>query len=76
MDGRVISSIRRFIWECYLCWQQYKIAENKVKLCSNCGYNSLSKVAYSMDSNGNATLHRKKGWKPNLKVQEWKEKKF
>lgn len=29
-----------------------------------------------MDTKGNVILHRKKGWKPNTKVQEWKDKKF
>jgi len=72
LDGRVISSIRRFIWECYLCWKQYKIDDNKVRTCTNCGYNSLSKIAYSIDTNGNVILHRKKGWKPNEKILEWK----
>jgi hypothetical protein len=76
LDGRVISSIRRFIWECYLCWKQINVTENKIKLCPGCGYNSLSKISYSMDTKGNVILHRKKGWKPNTKVQEWKDKKF
>lgn len=52
------------------------MVENKIKLCSSCGYNSLSKISYSMDMEGNVVLHRKKGWKPNAKVQEWKEKKY
>ena len=24
LDGRKIKEIRRFIWECYTCWKQYK----------------------------------------------------
>ena len=24
LDGRKINEIRRFIWECYTCWKQYK----------------------------------------------------
>lgn len=47
-----------------------------VKLCPNCGYNSLSKVAYSLNTEGKVIIHRKKGWKPNEKVMEWKEKKL
>jgi len=29
-----------------------------------------------MDTKGNVILHRKKGWRPNTKVQEWKDKKY
>jgi hypothetical protein len=25
LDGRTISSIRRFVWECYLCWKHYNV---------------------------------------------------
>lgn len=76
LDGRKITTIRRFIYECYLCWKQYRIHDEKVRLCSNCGYNSLSKIAYSVDDKGNMILHRKKGWKPNQKINEVKERKF
>lgn len=68
LDGRKITSIRRFIYECYLCWKKYRIYDEKVKLCSSCGYNSLSKIAYSIDDKGCMVLHRKKGWKPNNKI--------
>lgn len=27
LDGRKISSIRRFIYECYLCWKKYRISD-------------------------------------------------
>jgi RNA-binding protein NOB1 len=76
LDGRKISSIRRFIYECYLCWKKYRISDEKVRICSGCGYNSLSKVAYSIDATGKMILHRKKGWKPNLKIMQAKERKF
>lgn len=76
LDGQKIKEIRRFIWECYVCWKQYKIETTEVKLCKECGYNSLSKIAYSIDSQGQMILHRKKNWKPNQKILEWKEKKF
>lgn len=72
LDGRKINQIRRFILECYLCWKQYKVESNKVKLCKECGYNSLSKIAYSMTKDGELVLHRKQGWQPNKKVLEWK----
>ena len=72
LDGRRIQEIRRFIWECYLCWKQYKLEDNTIKICDHCGYNSLSKIAYSMNEKGDMILHRKKGWKPNQKVLEWK----
>jgi rRNA maturation endonuclease Nob1 len=61
--------VRRFILECYVCWKQYKIDSNEVKLCKECGYNSLSKIAYSLNPKGEMILHRKKGWKPNKKVE-------
>lgn len=76
LDGRIISSIRRFIYECYLCWKKYGIFDEKVRLCNNCGYNSLSKVAYSLDNQGHLVLHRKKGWKPNQRIMQVKERKF
>jgi len=76
LDGRKINTIRRFIYECYLCWKQYRISDEKVRLCTNCGYNSLSKIAYSIDVIGNMILHRKKGWKPNMKILEVKERKI
>lgn len=72
LDGRQIRQIRRFILECYLCWKTYKVEDNVVKLCKECGYNSLSKIAYSLTPQGDMILHRKKGWKPNQKVLEWK----
>ena len=72
LDGRRISTIRRFIYECYLCWKKYRIFDEKVRLCKNCGYNSLSKIAYSIDEKGHMVLHRKKGWKPNMKILEIK----
>lgn len=49
VDGRKITSIRRFIYECYLCWKKFRIHDEKVRICNNCGYNSLSKIAYSID---------------------------
>ena len=70
LDGRKITQIKRFMHECYLCWKKFKIVDNKIKLCNNCGYNTLSKIAFSLDSEGNMILHRKKGWKPNEKVLE------
>ena len=76
LDGRKISTIRRFIYECYLCWRRYRIHDEKVRLCKSCGYNSLSKIAYSVGEKGSMVLHRKKGWKPNSKILEVKEKKF
>lgn len=72
LDGRRISSIRRFIYECYLCWKKFRIYDEKVRLCNNCGYNSLSKIAYSLDAEGHMILHRKQGWKPNKKILEVK----
>lgn len=72
LDGRRISSIRRFIYECYLCWKKFRIYDEKVRLCTNCGYNSLSKIAYSLDAEGHMILHRKQGWKPNKKILEVK----
>ena len=74
LDGRRITSVRRFIYECYLCWKKYRIQSEKVKLCNNCGYNSLSKVAYTVDQDGKIVLHRKKGWKPNPKILEAKDR--
>jgi RNA-binding protein NOB1 len=76
LDGRKIKEIRRFIWECYLCWKQYNITDNKVHLCKDCGYNSLSKIAYTINEKGQMILHRKKNWQPNKNVLEWKEKKY
>jgi hypothetical protein len=29
-----------------------------------------------LNPNGEKVLHRKKGWKPNQKVLEWKERKY
>lgn len=72
IDGRKITSIRRFIYECYLCWKKFRIHDEKVRICNNCGYNSLSKIAYSIDEKGYMILHRKKGWKPNKKILEVK----
>ncbi len=76
LDCRRISSIRRFIYECYLCWKKYRIQDEKVRLCNNCGYNSLSKIAYSIDDKGVMVLHRKRGWRPNKKITEVKDKKL
>ena len=76
LDGRRIKTIRRFIYECYLCWKKYRIHDEKVRLCKNCGYCSLSKIAYSVDEKGLMMLHRKKGWRPNMKILEAKERKF
>lgn len=36
----------------------------------------MSKIAYSVDEKGLMVLHRKKGWKPNMKILEAKERKF
>jgi hypothetical protein len=77
VEGVQIKSVRRFIQECYACWAKYPdTTSNKVKLCTKCGYNTLSKISYSLDSEGNMVLHRKRGWKPNKKVFEWKERKL
>jgi DNA-directed RNA polymerase subunit RPC12/RpoP len=76
LDGRRITTIRRFIYECYLCWKKYRIHDEKVRLCNSCGYNSLSKIAYSIDERGHLVLHRKQGWRPNQKILEAKERKF
>lgn len=63
--------------ECYACWAQYpEVKSNKIAVCNKCGYNTLSKVAYSIDSLGNRVLHRRRNWRPNEKVREWKERKM
>jgi RNA-binding protein NOB1 len=33
LEGRIIKEVRRFIYECYLCWKQYRVEDNKVRLC-------------------------------------------
>ena len=76
LDGRQVSTVRRFLYECYRCWHKYRITDEKVRLCKNCGYNSLSKIAYSVDQQGQLVLHRKRGWKPNAKILEAKERKY
>ena len=75
VEGLEIHSVKRFIIECYAFWAQYTdFKTNKVQICSKCGYNTLSKVAFSIDSHGNRVLHRKRNWKPNQKIREWKDK--
>lgn len=77
IEGIEVKSVRRFIVECYLCRKRYpEPTTDKIQTCAKCGYNSLSKIAYSLDNHGNMILHRKRNWKPNKKVQEWKQRKL
>ena len=75
-DGNQIFSLKRYVQMCYACGKTMKENLDKISTCPKCGYNTLSKVAYTIDQRGNLILHKKKNWAPNKQVFDWKQKKI
>lgn len=55
LDGRVIKQLRTFILRCYVCSKTTSIMTKK--FCKHCGYQTLKKVAVSVDEEGKMVIH-------------------
>jgi RNA-binding protein NOB1 len=58
IDGMRIRKIKNYILKCITCetlnWDTTKV------FCEHCGYNTLMKIGYSVDVDGNVTVYDKK----------------
>jgi RNA-binding protein NOB1 len=58
IDGLIIKKIKNYILKCISCetlnWDTTKV------FCEHCGYNTLMKIGYSVDAEGNVTIYDKK----------------
>jgi RNA-binding protein NOB1 len=58
IDGMKIRKIKNYILKCITCetlnWDTTKV------FCEHCGYNTLMKIGYSVDADGNVTVYDKK----------------
>jgi len=58
LDGLKIKHIRNYILKCYTC--NTFIFDTSKLFCNECGYNTLMKIGYSLDSSGKITIYDKK----------------
>jgi RNA-binding protein NOB1 len=55
IDGFSIRSVQRWVLQCWAC---HKICKDVTKVfCPMCGNNTLRRVAYTVDKDGNVTYH-------------------
>ncbi len=58
IDGMRIRKIKNYILKCITCetlnWDTTKV------FCEHCGYNTMMKIGYSVDADGNVTVYDKK----------------
>jgi RNA-binding protein NOB1 len=59
LDGRRVTQVRNWVHKCDTCLRIFPI-KGKRLFCSACGHPSLSRLAYSIDFNGNRRYHYSK----------------
>ncbi|KAJ1977049.1 20S-pre-rRNA D-site endonuclease nob1 [Dimargaris verticillata] len=64
-DGRQITSVKTWVQRCHACYAIIK-RQNK-RFCPECGNSTLTRVAASIDEQGNTRVHLKSGFQFNTR---------
>jgi RNA-binding protein NOB1 len=59
LDGRRITQVKNWVLKCDSCLRMFPATEHRL-FCPHCGHNTLSRLAYSVDAQGNRRYHYSK----------------